>query len=226
MNSSGRRLKAVPVLIAINVLVYLYTMGLVTHPRFQQMWALTGWGLEMGRWWQLVTHAFLHGGIMHLLFNMMGLWFAGRIVERVLGTSRFLVLYLSAAIAGGLFQLAFGAGGPLIGASGAVFGVLIAFTTMFPESQIVALLFFVPIRLRARYFGIGLAASSFLLMFSGLLPGIGHAAHFGGCVAGYFLARRFGRHLAAGHRPPFLSSSIHPRYPAETDQRNLHGNPG
>jgi membrane associated rhomboid family serine protease len=107
-----------------------------------------------------------------------------------------------------------------------VFGVLIAFATLFPESQIVALLFFVPIRLRARYFGIGLAASSLLLMLTGFLPGIGHAAHFGGCVAGYFLARAMGRHLAAGHRPPYLSAAVNPRYPAETDQRNLHGNPG
>lgn len=226
MNSSGRRLRAVPVLIAINVLVYLCTMGLITHPRFQQMYALSGWGLEMGRWWQLFTHAFLHGNTMHLLFNMMGLWFAGRIVERVLGTWRFLALYFVAAAAGGLFQIAFGGAGPLIGASGAVFGVMIAFATMFPDSQIVALLFFVPIRLRARYFGIGLAASSFLLMLIGLLPGIGHAAHFGGCVAGYFFARAFGRHTAAGNRPPFLSASVDPRYPAETNHRNLHGNPG
>jgi membrane associated rhomboid family serine protease len=226
MNSSGRRLRAVPVLIAVNVLVFLYTMGMINHPRFQQMWALSGWGLEMGRLWQLLTHAFLHGNTLHLLFNMMGLWFAGRIVERVLGTWRFLILYFAAAVAGGLFQVAFGGGGPLIGASGAVFGVMIAFATLFPNSQIVALLFFLPIRLRARYFGIGLAASAFLLMFIGLLPGIGHAAHFGGCVAGYFIAKVFGRDLVAAHRAPFLSASIDPRYPAQTNHRDLHGNPG
>jgi membrane associated rhomboid family serine protease len=226
MNFLERRLKAVPVLIALNVVVFLQTMGLIHHPRFQALYALSAWGLEAGFWWQIVTHAFLHGNLLHLLFNMMGLWFAGRIVERVVGTWRFLGLYFAAAVAGGLFQLAFGGPGPLIGASGAVFGVLIAFATLFPESQVVALVFFLPLRLRARSFGLGLAASSFFLMLTGLLPGIGHAAHFGGCVAGYFFAKAVKRHLAAEKRPPFLSAAVHPRYPVETNPRHFHGNPG
>jgi membrane associated rhomboid family serine protease len=226
MNFSERRLKAVPVLIAVNVLVFLHTMGLIHHPRFQALYALSAWGLEAGFWWQIFTHAFLHGNLLHLLFNMMGLWFAGRIVERVVGTWRFLGLYFAGAVAGGLFQLVFGGTAPLIGASGAVFGVILAFTTLFPQAQVMAIVFILPLRLRARTLGIGLAASSFFLMFTGLMPGIGHAAHFGGCVAGYLFARGVKRRLAAEGRSPFLSAPVHPRYPIEANPRNFPGNPG
>jgi membrane associated rhomboid family serine protease len=225
MSFSERRVKAVPVLIALNVLAFLYTMGLVQNPRFQAMFALSGWGLEAGRWWQVVTHAFLHGNEWHLLFNMMGLWFAGRVVERVMGTWRFLVLYLAAAVVGGLFQIVFAGPGPLIGASGAVFGVLAAFTTLFPQSQVVAILFFIPVRLRAKYFGIGLAASSFLLMLTGLFPGIGHAAHFGGCVAGYFFVRLTARKVTKPWIAQGLPPAVQGRYPQQGNRHDLHHNP-
>ena len=219
-------MKAVPVLIAVNVVVFLYTMGLVQNPRFQATYALSAWGLEAGRWWQIFTHAFLHGNTLHLLFNMMGLWFAGRIVERVMGTGRFLVLYLAAAVTGGLFQIAFGGPGPLIGASGAVFGVLIAFAMLFPQSRVVAILFFVPVRLRAKYFGWGLALSSLILLVTGLLPGIGHAAHFGGCVAGYVFVRLTARRVPRPWTAQGSAPSVHGRYPHQADHRNLHHNPG
>ena len=117
-------------------------------------------------WWQLITHAFLHGNIWHLLFNMAGLWFAGRIVERVMGTGRFLALYFACAVAGGIAQLLLEGGKfLLLGASGAVCGVILAFATIFPEAQIVMLLFFViPLRLRAKYLGWGLTGSSVLFL--------------------------------------------------------------
>lgn len=225
MNFSERRLKAVPVLIAVNVVVFVYTMGLIQNPRFQAMYALSAWGLEAGRWWQILTHAFLHGNLLHLLFNMMGLWFAGRVVERVMGTGRFLVLYFAAAILGGLFQMAFGGPGPLVGASGAVFGVLIAFAMLFPQSQVVAILFFLPIRLRAKYFGWGLALSSVFFLITGLFPGIGHAAHLGGCVAGYFFVRLTARRIPPSWTSQGSTSAVHGRYPGQADHRNLHHNP-
>jgi len=196
-------LRAVPILIAVNTIIFLYeqAVGAQGRSRLFQIYALTESGLAEGRWWQLLTHAFLHGSIVHLLVNMAGLWFAGRIVERVMGTGRFLVLYGVSALAGGLAQILLtGAQVPLIGASGAVSGVVIAFTTIFAETQIVALLFFViPIRLRAKYLGWGIAGSSLLFLVTGFEPWIGHAAHFGGCVAGYFFAR-----LAGYGTPTFL----------------------
>jgi rhomboid family protein len=192
MTAMRRRVSAVVVLIAVNAAIFAYE---VLRPRvrdeFQDFYGLSGAGIEEGRWWQLITHAFLHANIWHLLFNMITLWFAGRIVERVMGTSRFLALYVASAVAGGLAQTFLEGGNALLlGASGAVCGVIVAFATMFPEAPIVLLLFFViPLKFRAKYLGWGLAGSSLLLFVLGFEPWIGHAAHLGGCVAGYLLAR-------------------------------------
>lgn len=203
MRLPSRHLRAVPALIAINTAIFL--VGMLLGPGFRawsiHLFALTASGLMEGRWWQLITHAFLHGNLLHLLLNMVGLWFAGRIVERVLGTRRFLVLYFVAALAGGLAQTMISGGShPLIGASGAVCGVLLAFTTMFAETEIVALIFFViPLRMRAKYLGWGIVGSSLLFLVTGFESWIGHAAHLGGCIAGYLFARLDGY----GH-PTFL----------------------
>ncbi|HEY5707417.1 MAG TPA: rhomboid family intramembrane serine protease [Terrimicrobiaceae bacterium] len=192
MSPKRRRISAVVGLIAANVAIFVYQWlrpGLRDH--LENLYALSAAGMEDGRWWQLITHAFLHGNIWHLLFNMIALWFAGRIVERVMGTGRFLALYAASALTGGLAQLLLQGGNvPLVGASGAVCGVILAFATMFPEAQIVVLLFFViPLKLRAKYLGWGLAVSSLLFLLFGFEPWIGHAAHLGGCAAGYILAR-------------------------------------
>src|SRR5262245_47085252 len=165
MTDRRRRLSAVGVLIALNIIVFLYQLlGPQTDEQLLDLYALSNAGIEQGRWWQLVTHAFLHGNFWHLLFNMAGLWFAGRIVERVMGTARFVGLYLACAIAGGLAQVLLEGGKSLLlGASGAVCGVILAFATIFPEAQIVLLLFFVlPLRFRAKYLGWGLMVSSLL----------------------------------------------------------------
>lgn len=218
MISTRRRLRAVPILLGLNVLVFLYQTTLASA-QFDRMYALSAAGLEAGRWWQLLTHAFLHGNELHLLFNMLGLWFAGRIVERVMGTGRFVALYLFAAVAGGVFQMALGGHGMLVGASGAVFGVLIAFTSLFPESQVIALVFFIPVKLRAKYLGWGLTGSSLLFLLTGFIPGIGHAAHLGGCVAGYLFVRWSGRKILPS------TPAVHPGYANEADHHNLHRNP-
>lgn len=192
MTGERRRVSAVATLIAINTGIFLYqSLSPAADDRLLDLYALSSGGIEQGRWWQLITYAFLHANIWHLLFNMIGLWFAGRIVERVMGKGRFLALYAACAVAGGLAQLLFDGGQSLLlGASGAVCGVIVAFATMFPEAQIVALLFFViPLRFRAKYLGWGLTGSSLLFLVLGFEPWIGHAAHFGGCVAGYLLAR-------------------------------------
>lgn len=193
MTGMRRRVSAVFVLIAVNAAIFAYELLLAPRTRdaFQDFYGLSAAGIEEGRWWQLITHAFLHANIWHLLFNMLALWFAGRIVERVLGTGRFVALYAASAVAGGLAQTFLEGGNTLLlGASGAVCGVIVAFATMFPEAQIVLLLFFViPLKFRAKYLGWGLAGSSLLLFLLGIEPWIGHAAHLGGCVAGYLLAR-------------------------------------
>ena len=162
MTGKRRRVSAVDVLIAINAAIFVYQwLRPDLRDHLQDLYALNAAGMEEGRWWQLITYAFLHGNIWHLLFNMIALWFAGRMVERVMGTGRFVALYAASAVAGGLAQLLLEGGTiPLLGASGAVCGVILAFTTMFPEAQIVALLFLViPMKLRAKYLGWGFAGS-------------------------------------------------------------------
>ncbi len=196
MSTKNWMFRAVPVLVALNVGIFLYEslLGPAEKRQMLALYALSAEGLGAGRWWQFGTHAFLHGGWLHLILNMVGLWVPGRIVERVMGTGRFLALYMISAVAGGLAQvLLTGSSAILIGASGAVCGVVLAFTTMFPEAQRVFLIFFVlPVRLRAKYLGWGLMGSSLFFLVINFEPWIGHAAHFGGCVAGYLFARLSG----------------------------------
>ncbi len=203
-----KKLRAVPVLIAVNTGIFLLMDSFPSlRLLFQGLFALTRDGVASGRWWELVSYAFLHGNTFHLLCNMVGLWFAGRIVERILGTPRFLLLYFLAAIVSGLLQMSL-TNVPLIGASGSVFAVLLAFTTIFPEIQIMALLFFVvPLRMRAKYLGWGLVLSSLILLILGFEPGIGHAAHLGGCVTGYCFAR-----LAGYGGPSWIERRLLGRY--------------
>jgi membrane associated rhomboid family serine protease len=118
--------------------------------------------------------------------NMMGLWYAGRLLENRYGGWRFLMLYLTCGIAGGLLQVLVVPGTLLIGASGAVFGLVCAFSALYPRMRITALLFFViPINLEAKWLGRGLVAFSLLMTVTGLGGQIGHAAHLGGALAGY-----------------------------------------
>lgn len=168
-------------------------LGPVFTARAQELFGLSRAGLADGWYWQLLTHQFLHGNGVHLLVNMLMLWFVGRDMEDVFGKSGYLGLYFGSGIAGGLLQLPFLApGGVLIGASGAVCGVLIALTTVFPRVPVTALLFFIiPIRLRAGTLGVVVVVASIALWASQLAPGIGHAAHIGGFAFGFVYAVAF-----------------------------------
>ncbi len=187
----GRATKA---LVLANVAIYLVTEYLLSPAqRFQimEVFGLSAEGLARGWLWQLVTHQFLHGNMMHILLNMLALWFAGREIEHAIGRRLFLILYFTGGIVGGLAQVLILSGsGLLIGASGSVFAVLIALTTLFPEMPITALIFFVlPLRMRAKYLGIGIVATSLLMWLLRIEPGIGHLAHLGGALTGFVFAR-------------------------------------
>ncbi len=190
------RMRALPAIVTLTTLVFLgeFFLSPATQRWLVAFFGLSERGIEQGRLWQFFTYAFLHGGLIHLLANMAGLWFAGRIVERVMGTWRFVALYVSAAIAGGVAQVLLAdSQAILLGASGAVCGVLLAFTTMFPDVNRVALFFFVlPIPMRVKYLGWILVGSSLLFLVLNFEPWISHAAHLGGAVTGFLFARLCG----------------------------------
>ncbi|MBI2438256.1 MAG: rhomboid family intramembrane serine protease [Lentisphaerae bacterium] len=137
--------------------------------------------------WQPVTYLFLHGGLWHLILNMLGLFFFGPDTERTIGTRRFLTLYFACGILAGLGWIFISgmSGGYCLGASGAIFGVLGAFAALFPQRPVTLLVFFVvPVTLRARTLALALGLISLLALIS--QPGqIAYAAHLVGGVVGY-----------------------------------------
>jgi len=129
-------------------------------------------GLAKGYVWQLLTFQFLHVDEFHLLFNLIAIYFFGRPMEDYLGRSRFLTLYLSSGVLGGLCQVALAPllpdyfGGQVVGASAGAFGLVAAFATLFPDRTLTLLLFFVlPVNLKARtliWISVGLAVLGLL----------------------------------------------------------------
>jgi len=199
-----QRLPAVQVIIGVNVAIFLLQSLL---PPSGQAWSdgifgLSARGAAQGMLWQFVTHQFLHGSLFHLAVNMLGLWFAGRVLENLLGPARFVWFYLACGVAGGVLQLVLSPGPVLIGASGAVCGVVAAFSALYAEMPITALIFFVvPVRMRAKWLGRMIVIVSIVLLVTGLGGNIGNAAHLGGALAGYAIVR-LGRRPFGSFRVP------------------------
>jgi membrane associated rhomboid family serine protease len=152
---------------------------------FDEFFGLMPWGYGF-RPWQLITYQFVHGDFWHLFFNMVfGLWMFGMEVEHAWGPKKFLIYYLSCGVVAGLAQLFLSpifepAFGPTVGASGAIYGVLVAFATMFPD-RYVFVYFLIPIKVK--YLVIVLIAYG---VWSVGGPGnVANLAHLGGAVAGY-----------------------------------------
>jgi len=188
------RVAPVTVLLAAAcVLVFAFEYFLMVTGRGQLLGflALSGEGLSRGWWWTLVTHLFLHANLLHLVVNVAGLWFIGPEVEAMLGRLRFIFLYLAAGVAGGALQTAFSApSSELVGASGSVCGLLLAFTTAYPELHLRALLFFIiPVSAKAKTLGRGLIVFSALCAALRVLPQLGHLAHLGGALVGALLTK-------------------------------------
>jgi len=139
--------------------------------------------------WQLLSYGFLHGNLNHIFFNMFGLWMFGRDIERMMGARRFLIYYLTCVIGAGIVQLIVAGtqGGiyPTIGASGGVFGILLAFAMTFPNRVI--MLLFPPIPMKAKYFVLMYGLLELDLGLSGRAPGVANFAHLGGMFFGFML---------------------------------------
>ncbi len=131
--------------------------------------------------WQLITYQFLHANFTHLFFNMFMLWIFGLEIENLMGSNKFLIFYLASGVGGGLLQLFFGGGAPTIGASGSVFGVMVAFAMYFPDRPIY-LYFLIPVR--AKFLILFLVVFEFLSI--GDSSFVAHVVHFGGAVTAFF----------------------------------------
>ncbi len=142
--------------------------------------------------WQLLTYGFLHGDLVHIAFNMFALWMFGRELEVLMGSKRFLTYYLVCVVGAGLIQilvamLSSGPPVPTVGASGGVFGILLAYGLTFPNRMV--MLVFPPIPMKAKYFVILIGLFELYLGFSGRSPGVANFAHLGGMLFGYLLLR-------------------------------------
>jgi membrane associated rhomboid family serine protease len=140
--------------------------------------------------WQLVTYGFLHGGFAHIFFNMLGLYMFGSDIERLFGSRYFLAYYFACLVSAALCQLvvvslAGGPAFPTVGASGALYGLLLAFGMYFPRRMVV--LIFPPIPMPARVFVFVFGGLELLFGVTGTADGVAHFAHLGGMLGGWLV---------------------------------------
>jgi membrane associated rhomboid family serine protease len=195
----GRLTPMVRLLLMANVAVYV--VQLFAPPWLDYTLGLVPVRVARGALWQLVTYMFLHGGLWHLLFNMLILWVFGGEVETRVGSRHFARLYLASGLGGGLLAMAIGQGVnvPVVGASGALFGVLLAFAVFFPNRPVTLLLFFVlPVTMPAWALVVVFGGISLLTVMQYGGSQLGHLAHLGGILAGWLYLRWPGLLKAAG----------------------------
>ncbi len=190
-------------LLIINVIIFFGTMAL---PAIKIKGVLFFPLSNYFEPYQIVSHMFLHADFQHLLFNMLTLFFLGPIVEQAIGAKKFLILYFTSGLGalllhwgliwfqyqgaldvGSNYQIASIINTPMLGASGAVYGVLIAFATLFPNMKL--MLLFPPIPIKAKYLAVGLIALGLFSQATGFQGNVAHFAHIGGAIVGFVMIR-------------------------------------
>lgn len=177
-------------LIIINVIVFLAT--LVNEDFMIGTFALFYPTSQFFHWWQVVTHMFMHGGFWHIFFNMYSLFFFGIVLERVWGTKKFLLYYFvtglgaAACHLGVMYLQGVDYNLPTVGASGAVYGVLLGYGMLFPNNRI-TMVFPIPVTLKAKWFVLIFGGIELLTGFLDTGSGIAHFAHLGGMLFGVLL---------------------------------------
>ena len=195
-------------LIIINVIVFLASL-------FNENFMIGTFALfyptsQFFHWWQVVTHMFMHGGFWHIFFNMYTLLIFGCVVERIIGSKKFLLFYFVCGLgavalhlgveylqlqsymegaalgnAAAIQNIAIIKNTPTVGASGAIYGVLMGYAMLFPESRMTLL--FPPVTLSAKWMVVVFAAIELLTGVTGLASGIAHFAHLGGMLIGWLM---------------------------------------
>lgn len=177
----------VVIFLLVNFLFLFKISGVSIAPYVLQVLALypLGEGFQI---WQLFTYLFMHGGFLHLFLNMFALWMFGINLENDWGSKRFATYYFLCGFGAGISNLVisplFGVAGPTVGASGAVYGILLAFGMTYPNRP-VFLYFLLPIR--AKYFVLIFLALEIYNGIMGTTNGIAHFAHLGGAAVGFFI---------------------------------------
>ena len=229
---------AVKGLLIINIamLVITFLVGETSNLDLNRVLGLYFFKSELFQPYQIVTHMFMHGGLMHLVFNMYALWMFGQVIEKVWGAKKFLIYYFvtglgavvlhsfvqylqyqsaisgmppqeinlvfqegAKIIANGQNWTAFEIGNlnailhvPTVGASGAVFGILLAFGMLFPNIKLQ--LMFVPVPIKAKYFVMGYGVLELLMGINNAEgDNIAHFAHLGGMLFGFILIKMWGK---------------------------------
>ena len=211
-NRGGGFLSSIPTatrnIIIINVLVMIMTSlnGNMMYEKFALFYPTS----PFFRWWQPVTHMFMHGGFWHLFFNMYTLYFFGRVLEERWGAKKFLIFYFVTGLGAALVhtgvewiqmhhwmgQVAEGSMAaqakihalkmtPTVGASGAIYGVLMGFAMLYPDA--ILSLIFPPVSMKAKWFVLIFGGIELLTGITGVGGGIAHFAHLGGLIFGYLL---------------------------------------
>ena len=214
-NDGGRRggfLSSLPPvtknLIIVNVIVFL--ASLLNENFMIGTFALFYPTSQYFHWWQVVTHMFMHGGFWHIFFNMYTLLIFGCVVERIIGSKKFLLFYFICGLgavalhlgveylqmqsymqgaalgnATAIQNIALIKNTPTVGASGAIYGVLMGYAMLFPESRMTLL--FPPVTLSAKWMVVIFAAIELFTGVTGLSAGIAHFAHLGGMLIGWLM---------------------------------------
>lgn len=196
-------------LVAINILMFIAT--LVNENFMVTNFAMFYPASPFFKPWQILTHMFMHGGFWHIFFNMYSLLMFGSILERSLGPKKYLIFYFvtglgAVALHTGVEWLqarVFIANGiaqayqqllvtPTLGASGAIYGVLIGFAMLYPQARLI--LIFPPIPVKAKWLVIIFAAIELFFGINGIQEGVAHFAHLGGMLFGWLLIRWWRKH--------------------------------
>jgi len=193
------------VLLMVNVAAFVVECLAYGYPpviREDNLFALSVDGIKSGFVWQFLTFQFMHAGFLHILFNCFTIYFFGREIERQIGAVKFLTLYFSCGIIGGVVQVLGGLiwpshfGTAVVGASAGGMGLMAAFATLYPEELLTIFVYFFPVTVRAKYLLWGIAALSVLCIlfpvsiFSQILgQNVSSAAHLGGMGMGFLYVR-------------------------------------
>lgn len=171
-------------LIIINVIIF-FVLQLPMLAQLHKYFVFYPLGSDYFQPVQLITHMFNHGNTSHLFFNMLGLFFFGPHVERLWGPKRFLTYYLICGAGAIVTHILLGANSAVLGASGAISGVVVAFAWLFPNVQVMLLI--PPIPMKAKYMAALFIGIDLFMGFGQVNSGIAHFAHLGGALAGIVL---------------------------------------